>query len=152
MGNIKSSSKDIRISVAVDTDALWKKHYPNTSESDIDDCTFISDGTSMNPYNTPKKDFETVVYRGMKVKWTIASQNVSSIGVRLVSVTHNPTEGNPNYFDHNPLTVGQHGSVEGTIMNIGNLPDDNYTVNFNLLKGNEVRNYGLDPKLKISTT
>lgn len=143
--------KDRTISIAVDTDALWAKPYPNTSETDIDDCTFISDGTLSSPYRDPKKNFETEVFRNKKVKWTIASQNVSSIYVRLVSVTHNPPPGNPIYFKKTPLEVGSDGSVEGKIMDIDNLPDDNYTIHFNLLKGNDIRHYPIDPKLRIST-
>ena len=142
---------DRTIQIAVDTDALWAKPYPNTPETDIDNCTFMSDGVTTNRYNTPKKDFETVVYRGKKVIWTIANQNVSDVGVRLVSVTHNPTEGNPNYFNQNPLNVGQHGSVQGVVLNLDNLPDDNYTIHIKLVKGTEERTYPIDPKLKIST-
>ena len=142
---------DITISLAVDTDKLWGKPYPNTPERDIDDCTFMSDGVSNSPLNHSNKDFETAVAKGMKVKWTIASYDVSKIYVSLLSVSHNPTEGNPNYFDHDPLTAGQYGAVDATIMNIKNLPDDNYTINFKLFKGDEVRYYGLDPKLRISS-
>ena len=138
------------ISLAVDTDALWSKPYPNTPESDIDDCTIMYDGVSQSPLNHSNRDFETAVTKGMKVKWTIASYNVSRVYVSLLSVSHNPTEGNPNYFDHDPLTVGPQGAVEGTIMDIENLPDDNYTINFKLFKGDEVRFYPLDPKLKIN--
>ncbi len=147
----ESTPAQVRISLAVDTDALWSKPYPNTSEKDIDDCTFMSDRISQSPLNHSNKNFETAVTKGMNVKWTIASYNVSKVYVSLLSVSHNPTEGNPNYFDHDPLIVGQYGAVEGTIMNIENLPDDNYTINFKLFKGDEVRNYPLDPKLRIST-
>lgn len=149
--NSKFIQPDITISLAVETDKLWGKSYPNTPERDIDDCTFMSDGVSNSPLNHSNKDFETAVTKGMKVKWTIASYDVSKIYVSLLSVSHNPTEGNPNYFDHDPLTAGQFGAVDATIMNIENLPDDNYTINFKLFKGDEVRYYGLDPKLKIST-
>ncbi len=149
--NNKYIQPDITISLAVDTDKLWEKPYPNTPERDIDDCTILSDGVSNSPLNHSNKDFETNVNKGMKIKWTIASYNVSKIYVSLLSVSHNPTKGNPNYFDHDPLTAGQYGAVDATIMNIENLPDDNYTINFKLFKGEEVRFYPLDPKLRISS-
>jgi hypothetical protein len=142
---------DITISTAVDTDKLWAKPYPNTSEADIDECTFVSDGISISRWSQPSKSFETEVHRGCTVQWTIASYNVSKIYVQLVSVTHNPTPGNPNFFDHNPLNVGRQGSVEGTIMNIDNLPDENYSINLKLISGDTERYYTIDPKLKIST-
>ena len=149
MGVNTPNPQDITISTAVDTDKLWAKPYPNTSEADIDECSFISDRISISRWAQPSKTFETEVSRGCNVKWTIASHNVSKIYVQLVSVTHNPTKDNPNFFDHNPLNVGRHGSVEGTIMNIDNLPDENYSIHFKLLSGDNVRTYIIDPKLKI---
>lgn len=146
----KTTQPDVTISVAVDTDALWAKPYPNTSEADIDDCTFIYDGVTTSRYHEPSKNMETEVSRGNKVRWTIASQNVSKVYVSLLSVTHNPTPNNPYYFDHNPLNVGKFGAVDGTIMNIEKLPDEAYSINFKLFKeSGEVRNYTIDPKLKI---
>ena len=150
--NVADKPRDRHISITVETDELWKKQYPRTPKSDIDDCVAITDDSGFgSPYRSPKKDFETEVYPGKKVKWTIANQNVSRIVVMLHSVSHNPTKGNPYYFDHNPLNVGKDGSVEGTIMNLGNLPDDNYTINFILknLDTDEKRTYPIDPKLKI---
>jgi hypothetical protein len=148
----KTTLTDVTISIGVDTDALWAKPYPNTSEADVDDCTFISDGITTSQYHEPSKNMETEVSRGNKVRWTIASQNVSKIYVSLLSVTHNPTPNNPYYFDHNPLNVEKFGAVDGTIMNIEKLPDEAYSINFKLFKeGGEVRNYTIDPKLKIRT-
>jgi len=146
--------RDRHISVTVETDELWKKPYPRTPESDIDDCVAIYDEEGLgSPYRSPKKDYETLVFRGKKVRWTIANQNVSRIVVILNNVNHNPKPPtNPRYFDHSPLNAGKDGSVEGTIMNVPYLSDDSYIINITLknIDTNATRTYSIDPKLKVN--
>jgi hypothetical protein len=151
-GDALETPRDRHVSIVVETAVLWKKPYPNTPEQDIDDCVAIYDEDGLaSGFRTPKRDFETVVYPGKNIRWTIAAQNATRIAVILKSVSHNPTKGNPLYFDHSPLKAGRDGSVEGTIMNIKDLPDDSYTINIQLLHmdTNERRDYPIDPKLKI---
>lgn len=142
--------RDIDITITVDTETLWNKPYPNTTEADIDACTSLSDGLLSSPFGSPSKEFESEVYRRKKVTWSICKLYVTSTKEpELVSV-HQSTQNNTLYFNQNPLNVRRDGTVQGVVLNLDNLPDDTYTINIKVINGNEERTYSIDPKLKIS--
>ena len=152
--------RDRSIAVTVKAKDLYNEiNYPPT-ETQMDSNTYLlEDGGSRSGFGSPNKNFETIVFMNKRICWSIEilDPNGADRGytVALIEVFHNPTEGNPNFFNTDPLPVNRGtGKVCGTIARSPLLPDmdDSYTIQFTVHDGTTTKTYNLDPKLKISTT
>jgi len=128
--------------------------YPPT-EQQMDDLTTLVDGVGFGSgFGDPNKDFRTDVFLNCNVTWKILAASPTGYDknyeIALRSVFHNPEKGNPNFFDQESLPVGRDGNVTGTIISMGNLQDENYTIRFTIKYGTSTYEYNLDPKLKVN--
>lgn len=141
--------KDRTIVITVEAGQLWAK--PPT-ETNIDNYTALTDDEGFSSeFGEKTKDFLTEVFMAKKITWEIRSTN-PSFTVALLSVTHNPTAGNPQFFNRNPIPVKNNGKVEGVIARNPNMPnkDDSYTIHFTITFGGVTLPYPIDPKLQIN--
>ncbi len=144
-------------------------NMPNTpTKKQMDDCSsLLEDGGLESRFGDSNKDFETIVFMNRQICWSIEAADPNGVdkgySVGLVKVFHNPTTGNPNFFDNDPLLVNEKtGKVCGTIAKNSTLPekDDSYTIQFSVGFSRTTPNGGmqsgitlfnLDPKLRISS-
>ena len=149
----KLSPKNRTVTVTVMSKDLFKADYP-PSKKIVDDYTALTDDTGFeNRFGDPNKNFETIVFMNFEMIWKIKVSNKEidkDYKVALISVTHNPVKGNPNFFKEKPVLKGN--KVKGIINNDPKLrnKDDSYTIHFSIKHGKETRPYNLDPKLRIS--
>ena len=149
--SIKKTAKDQTIVVSVQAEQLYGLA---PTEANIDKHTALVDGDGFgSEFGDRNKDFETEVFMNKKITWSIQSDN-DLFTCALVSVTHNPTDGNPQFFNRNPIPVRKDGTVQGVIARNPNLTnkDDSYTINFTITFSGVTLPYPLDPKLRISVS
>jgi hypothetical protein len=153
--NLTAKSREITLTVK--TSNLFNLPYPPT-KAQIEANTYLIDDEGLESrFGESNKDFETLVYMGKDIVWNIRSFEPFGVDngylAALESVSHNPDRGNPNFFEHDPLLVGQNGSVCGVIATNPNWPnkDDSYTINFLILHEGKAPKFPLDPKLRINT-
>lgn len=128
------------------------------TERNVDDKTaLIDDEGFASGFGDPKKNYETLVYKDYQVTWDIKVEDKNGrdkgYDVDLVSITHNQTPGNPNFFNENQLNPGGNKkTITGTITNTPILPDmdDFYTINFQIMYEGVPHYFPLDPKLKAN--
>ena len=143
------------ICIYVQANKLYNlRNYPPT-EQQMDDLTALRDESALESgYGDANKDFQTDVFLNYNVTWEIFATNPTGedrgYEVALRSVFHNPTKGNPNFFNQDSLPVGRDGNVTGQIVSLGNLQDENYTIKFTVKYGSSTYEYNLDPKLKVN--
>ncbi len=152
----KKDPEDRTLTVIVKAKDLYG--LPAT-ELNVDDNTALKDDRGLeNSFRAPNKTFETVIARKHKMRWDIEVETPNGedrgYDVRFSSVTHNPTAGNPNFFDKESLLPGKNTKVvEGHIQDIPQtvVNDDNYTIHFEITNGTTWLSYPLDPKLRLKT-
>ena len=152
--------RDRSITVTVKAKDLYNEtNYPPTETQMDANTSLLEDGGLGSGYGDPNKNFETIVFMNKRICWSIAVSDPNGVDrgytVALVEVFHNPTEGNPNFFNSNPLQVNSGtGNVCGTIARSPILPDmdDSYTIQFTVHDGTTTKTYNLDPKLKMNPT
>lgn len=151
--------RDRTITVTVRAKELYNESNYPPSETQMDANTYLlEDGGKRSGFGDPNKNFETIVFMNKRICWSIdvLDPNGEDRGysVLLIEVFHNPTAGNPNFFNRNPLPVNRGtGQVCGTIATNPNLPnkDDSYTIKFSIAYGSTTpKEYNLDPKLRIN--
>lgn len=127
-------------------------------DSFVDKYTALSDDEGFsNRFGDSNVFYETGVFPGYNVTWKIEMANPNgedkSYNVQLISVKHNPTKGNPNFFESEELFPGENlKQITGTISRAAanKTKPDTYTINFGICKDNtNWKNYPLDPKLQI---
>lgn len=157
----KSSKSDVpaknrAITITVKTKELYDV-LNEPGEQAIDNVTYLVDDEGLESrFGEGNKEYETIVFMGKNITWNIRS--FEPLGedrgyeASLVSVSHNPTDGNPNFFDSDTLTPGKDGKIQGTISRNPNLKnkDDSYTINFKIIHNGKPKPYPLDPKLKLN--
>ncbi len=149
------SAKNRTVTITVMAKDLFDADYP-PSKQVVDDYTALTDDTGFeNQFGEPNKNFETIVFMKYMMVWAIKVSDKKidkGYEVALISVTHNPTKGNPNFFTKNPLQVGKDKKVRGIITEDPKLPnkDDSYTIHFSIAHGKDTKPFNLDPKLRIS--
>jgi hypothetical protein len=150
----KTDPEDRTLTVVVKAKKLYGEA---ANEDNVDKYTALRPDRGLaSEFGVKNKTYETVIAMQHKMTWEIAlaTPNGEDRGydVRLTSVTHNPTAGNPNFFDSESLTPGGNPKIiEGTISKNPNLPekDDSYTINFEISNGTTWIPYPLDPRLRI---
>jgi len=158
MPTINPRDRDITVIVKA-KDLYNETDYPPTEAQMDNNTSLLEDGGLGNDFGNPNKNFETIVFMNKRVCWTITLNDPLGVDkgytIALVEVFHNPTEGNPNFFNTDPLTVNRGtGKVCGTIARSPLLPDmdDSYTIQFTVHDGTTTKTYNLDPKLRVKST
>jgi hypothetical protein len=150
--------RDRSITLTVKAKELFNEtNYPPREDQMDANTSLLEDGGLESRYGDANKDFETIVFLNKQICWSIAESDPNGVDrgytVALVEVFHNPTAGNPNFFNRDPLPVNRGtGQVCGNIATNPNLPikDDSYTIQFTIADSRTTKTYNLDPKLKIN--
>lgn len=159
---------DRSIRVIVKAKELYESNNPNDEGIMDANTRLVEDGGLESGFGNSNKNFETTVFMNKRICWSIelADPNGEDLhySVSLSKVFHNPTAGNPNFFNQEELVVNSDTKkVCGTISRspIISDMDDNYTIEFYVGYSNTTPQGGtqsgmvkleLDPKLRISTT
>lgn len=148
-------AKNRKITIQVEAEKLYMSP---PADPWVDKFTALTDDEGFSsPFGDANARFETGVYMDYTVTWVIevAFQDGEDKGydVRLNSIYHEPTKGNPNFFNSEELyPVKNPKEIVGTISKDPGLENksDTYTIYFAISdsKGNW-QNYPLDPRLKM---
>lgn len=152
-----TKQKVIKITLEVKAHDLYNLR---SSELNVDQNTTLRDNEGDRiGYGDSNHDFETRVHKKQRICWEIALNAPNGEDgdyiVALNYVEHNPSPGNPNFFNKERLLVKKNGKIKGKISNDPLTPlfDDIYTIYFTITPPKGVaggpQTFPVDPKIRI---